>query len=323
MSPRAKTNTRCNDKIPTLPLTEANLIKLNEPTRSKSTCSETSVQTDANATLSKQTTTTPSPPQESTVAREQARSARTVENDHEPHQCPLGVLCTRDVPELYYHKVKAMNLVAKALSLKLPIQAIGDYDYDRLDNLKNFWKTAMEMMYREQRDSQQIDASQELDPMNTLKLIRQPDYWEAEERYLKNPGCLAERLSVSSSKSSDDTLPKASTTQRQSRTKLGQLHQTIKNDHLQGIHLGDPNSSFQPRIRIPLSLKSSIAEFVKNNPRFQKSRKRRYSEMVNGDKNATGEVNYKSRSRRTENLPSTVKNNSSVLKGPSRRQSRS
>ncbi len=143
-------------------------------------------------------TPSPSPPPNTAVARgqEKPRSAKTIHSTHEPHQCALGIKCLLQIDNLNYNRIMATHLVAKALQCRLSIRALNvDRDYSDLARLRSRSEYAAELLSEtyQKWSIRGLTGMEELHPMEVLKQIQSPDYWEVERRYLKSPGCLAER----------------------------------------------------------------------------------------------------------------------------------
>lgn len=142
-------------------------------------------------------TRTPSPSSPLNVAvtrgSEKPRSAKTIQTTHEPHQCALGIKCLLEIVDLNYHKTMATHLVAMAKHLRLPVRSLNlGRDYDDLASLRSRSNYATELLLN---NHQRIPVwgPRGPHPMEVLKKIQSPEFWEAERKYLESPGCLAER----------------------------------------------------------------------------------------------------------------------------------
>ena len=135
-------------------------------------------------------TPSPTPPSDADIPRkvEKPCPVNRVQTVREPHQCGLGYRCTLEVESLNYHRIKAILLVARARPLRLA-REIDSNDYHDGERLRIIWKSAAKALSRMKR----------IDPNEILKEIQNPEYWDAERRYLESPGCLEqrERASVS------------------------------------------------------------------------------------------------------------------------------
>ncbi|KAI9768247.1 MAG: hypothetical protein M1840_005077 [Geoglossum simile] len=143
-----------------------------------------------------QRTLTPSPPLGAAITPgpEKPRSAGT---DHtpEPHQCILGSKCTREIESLNYHRTKAIHLITRARKLNLSVRSLADYyDYDDLAELRDVIEYVTERLLEVLKL-----GWQGADPKEVLKEVKSPEYWEAERKYLKSPGCLELRQKASAS----------------------------------------------------------------------------------------------------------------------------
>ena len=128
-------------------------------------------------------TPTPTPPPNAGILRkpERPRSAKAAQIVHEPHQCALGLQCTRQIDRFIYHKIKAIHLTGRAMQLYLPVNPYPGGDHT-LSYYRNVCESLTDML-----------GWRRVDPMDVLREIQSPEYWEAEREYLESPGCLAER----------------------------------------------------------------------------------------------------------------------------------
>lgn len=145
-------------------------------------------------------TPSPTPHPDADVPRkpEQPRSARTIQRTREPHQCALGLKCTCQIKSLVYHKMKAIHLTAKTMELHLPVHPYPGGNHS-LKYYRNVCESLAEML-----------GWREIDFRDVLKEIQSPDYWEAEKKYLENPGCLEQRHRMLPSTASADISSSAS-----------------------------------------------------------------------------------------------------------------
>ena len=138
-------------------------------------------------------TPSPVPPPDASVPSkpERSRSAKAAQATHEPHQCALGLQCTRQINRLIYHKIKAIHLTGKAMQLRLPVNPYPGGDHT-LSYYRNVCESLTEML-----------GWRRFDPREVLREIQSPEYWEAETEYLESPGCLSQRQKVLLAASTD------------------------------------------------------------------------------------------------------------------------
>ena len=128
-------------------------------------------------------TPSPTPPPNTGVPPkpERSRSVKAIQTAHEPHQCALGLKCTRQINRVIYHKIKAIHLTAKAMQLYLPVNPHAGGDHT-LRYYRNVCESLTEMLGWRRVDTREV-----------LREIQSPEYWEAETEYLESPGCLSQR----------------------------------------------------------------------------------------------------------------------------------
>ena len=138
-------------------------------------------------------TPSPTPPPNAGILRkpERPRSAKAGQMVHEPHQCALGLQCTRQIDRFIYHKIKAIYLTGRAMQLCLPVNPYPGGDHT-LSYYRNVCESLTDML-----------GWRRVDPGDVLREIQSPEYWEAEKEYLESPGCLAKRQKVLSAASPD------------------------------------------------------------------------------------------------------------------------
>ena len=122
---------------------------------------------------------------------ERPRPVKSVWTAHEPHQCALGLQCTRQINSFIYHKIKAIHLTGKAMQLHLPVNPYPGGDHT-LSYYRNVCESLTETL-----------GWRRFDARDVLREIQSPEYWEAEIEYLETPGCLAKRQKVPSAASPD------------------------------------------------------------------------------------------------------------------------
>ncbi|KAI1971673.1 hypothetical protein LOZ55_006116 [Ophidiomyces ophidiicola] len=140
---------------------------------------------------------------------EEPCSAETLATTHTPHQCALGIDCLLEINNLNYHRVLATSLVTRARLACLSVRPINpDDDYDDIARLRGLSRHSakllqehyVKMLKRVMSHFERLNLvhrpttrTEMLNPVNIMKEIQFPEYWETERRYLENPGCLLER----------------------------------------------------------------------------------------------------------------------------------
>ncbi|KAI1910728.1 hypothetical protein LOZ12_002749 [Ophidiomyces ophidiicola] len=138
---------------------------------------------------------------------EQPRPAETI--IYTPHQCALGIDCLLEINNLNYHRVLATSLVTRARLACLSVRPINpDDDYDDIARLRGLSRHSANLLQEHYVETLKIvmnhferfnsvhrptTRTEMLNPVNIMKEIQFPEYWETESRYLENPGCLLER----------------------------------------------------------------------------------------------------------------------------------